>query len=153
MLVGSGMLQFILKFLQAVFGETQEQPDALVGVLRVADLVRFHGREVVLLPATARGERHRREHRHRQNHINAQAHGHISGEVGGTAAVGFSGGLLGAEPLDFFSSGFTPSVRRGKSNCSSSSSMDARSLRTNSSGGRYSEGAMTNISSSSRIAL
>src|SRR5256884_778191 len=43
------MLDFILKFLQAVLGKSEKQADALVGRFRVADLVCFEGAQVVLL--------------------------------------------------------------------------------------------------------
>ncbi len=43
------MLQFVLKLLQAIVGERDEQLEAVVRGLRVADFVGLHWREIVLL--------------------------------------------------------------------------------------------------------
>src|ERR1700687_2855497 len=48
-LVAGGVLQFVLKLLQSIVGKAQEELDALVGRLRVADFVGLQGRQVVLL--------------------------------------------------------------------------------------------------------
>src|SRR5216683_3022405 len=112
MAVRGGMLQFELEFLQAILGEREKEPDALVGVvLRVANLVRFDRREVVLL-LRRRGAREMRRGQHQATQEKKwyfAFHGCFSaGGVPGWCSAG----------------------RRGKSIFSSSSSMPIRSWRT-----------------------
>ena len=42
-LIGRRVLDFVLKFLEAVFGEIKKQLDAFVGGFRIADFVGFDG--------------------------------------------------------------------------------------------------------------
>src|SRR5713226_8639692 len=128
------MIQLILKFLQAVVRETQKQLDALVGGLRVANLVRFHGGQVVLLrnrpPERCHG---RNEHKTECPHkTHCDSHGCFP--AGEDVFAGFAG---------------CP----GKSSLIISSSMAIRSPRTICSGGLYSSAAISSDSSTSRMAL
>src|SRR5712692_2462204 len=111
------MVQLILKFLQAILGEREKEPDALVGVvLRIANLVRFDRREIVLLLRHP-GARERRPGQHdgtQEKKRYFEFHGCFS--AGGAAACCSTG-------------------RRGKSIFSSSSFMPIRSRRTIWSGG------------------
>src|SRR5260370_11201497 len=110
------MVQLILKLLQAVFGKCQKEFSAFVDGLRVANLVRFGRREIVLLL------RHRGAHKRRPGQDEGtqdkkryfEFHGCFS--AGGAAARCSAG-------------------RRGKSIFSSSSFMPIRSWRTICSGG------------------
>src|ERR1700739_4960226 len=127
------MIQLILEFLQPVVRETQEQLDALVGGFRVADFVRFHGGQVVLLrnrpPRRCPGNNENKT-KH-ANQWRCESHGCFS--AGGGVFAGFAG---------------CP----GKSSLIISSSMAIRSPRTIGTGGLYSSGAISIDSSTSRMA-
>src|SRR6266481_4158804 len=110
------MLQFVLEFLQAILGKGEKEPDAFISVLlRIANLVRFDGSEIVLLRRCRRAqERHRDEDEGTQEKTCFEFHRGFS--VGGAVSR--------------FSKG-----RRGKSIFNSPSSMPIRSWRTICSGG------------------
>src|SRR3989441_6414295 len=119
------VFQLILEFLQAVVSESQKEFYAFVDRLRVANLVCFHCREIVLLllcPGAGERRGHQQEGNRKQK-VYFELHGCFSA---GGAASGFSAG--GAASC--FSTG-----RRGKSIFSSSSSRPSRSCRTICSGG------------------
>ncbi len=67
------MIQFILKFFQAIIGKRKKELYALVNRFRIANLVRFDGREIVLLRRRC-GVHERRKHKnakgkHRKNNF------------------------------------------------------------------------------------
>src|SRR6266481_9160757 len=131
------MLQFILKLFQPVIRKGNKQLDALVGGLRVADFVRLQrGQIILLLRLRWNGKESRRNREQAQTERSKSIHGDTPFPVAGLLAAGF------------FSFGW-----RGNNKSSSSSSMAARSRRTISKGGRYSSGATTRTSSTSRSAL
>src|SRR5207253_11411559 len=105
------MLDFILKFLQAVLGKSEKQADALVGRFRVADLVCFEGAQVVLLRRRrgADGQDSPEQTRGPEQGCRFAFHGCFS-----------SGGAAG----------LTGAGRRGKSSRIISSSMVIKSWRT-----------------------
>src|SRR5256884_9172907 len=107
------MLDFILKFLQAVLGKSEKQADALVGRFRVADLVCFEGAQVVLLRRRrgADGQDSPEQTRGPEQGCRFAFHGCFS-----------SGGAAG----------LTGAGRRGKSSRIISSSMVIKSWRTRS---------------------
>src|SRR5436853_6108530 len=138
------MLQLVLELLQAVLGEDEKKPHTLVGVvLRIANLVRFDGSEIVLLRRRrgAHRWRHGQDERTQKEKPDLGFHGCFSG---GGAGAGFSAG--GAASC--FSRG-----RRGKRLFSNSSSMPIKSWRTIWSGGLKPSGDTRIVSSSSRIPL
>src|SRR5437879_3152009 len=120
------MLQFVLEFLQAVFGKSEKKPEALIGiVLGIANLVRFDGCEVVHLRKHC-GARRRRRGRNegaQKEKTDSEFHGCFSG--GGVAPDFSASGVASC-----FSTG-----RRGKRHFSNSSSMAIKSWRTIWSGG------------------
>src|SRR2546427_2632604 len=125
MTIRGGMLQLVLEFLQAIVSKSQKEFYAFVDRPRVANLVCFHRRQIVLLllcPGAGERRGHQQEGNHKQK-MYSQFHGCFSA---GGAASGFSAG--GAASC--FSTG-----RRGKSIFSSSSSRPSRSCWTICSGG------------------
>src|SRR6266446_3291923 len=126
------MLQFVLEFLQAILGKGEKEPDAFISVLlRIANLVRFDGSEIVLLRRCRRAqERHRDEDEGTQEKTCFEFHRRFSvGGVPGFSVGGVPGFSVGGA-VSRFSKG-----RRGKSIFNSPSSMPIRSWRTICSGG------------------
>src|SRR5882762_2845025 len=125
------MVQFILKLLQAIVGKRQKQFYAFVYRLRIANLVRFQRRKIVLLLRGPRANEWRGQHAGSQEKkMYFEFHGCFS--AGGVAACCSAG-------------------RWGKSILSSSSSMPIKSCRTICSGGLWPWGDTSNVSSTSRI--
>src|SRR5260370_37734190 len=125
-----GSLLFVGEFLQAFVRRTKEKFYLLVEGFRIANLVCFHRREVVLLLRSCgtQNRRGRLQKANQKQEFHFQFHGCFS--AGGVAS-GFSGG--GAASC--FSTG-----RRGKSILSSSSSISMRSWRTICNGGLWPSG-------------
>src|SRR5690349_16239932 len=138
------MLQLILKFLQAVIGELHEQLDSLVWRFRVAYLVRFERRQVILLrrlrprDADCQSSRKTTSQNHSRPGSLPGLHGCFSGEF---SLVGLDAGA--------FAGGCSPGLR-GNSSFSSSISISSKSFSTICIGGRYASGIAKITSRTSR---
>src|SRR5579864_1528424 len=123
------VIEFILKFSDAVIGKSDEEANAVIRGFRIADFVGFHRREIVLICLLRRTGAckicvNKKWSKNEQKHFH-KFHGCFS-EGGCAAAGGLAGGGSG---------------RRGKSIRSISSSKETRSRRTRRMGGLYCSGA------------
>src|SRR5271156_1513830 len=128
------MLQFVLEFLQAVFRKRQIQAHFFIDRFRIANLVRFQRRKIILLRQLFRRQssRHQQCQRRRANPAHRYPPHRIS--------HGFS---------SFFAA--LPADGLGNSSRNNSSSRAVRSFSTSSSGGLNSSGEVTKASRTSRI--